>query len=432
MAGGGQTFFYDTRGNVTEIRKFNTSGTEILAERRVNAYDIGNRMSTSTVGTVTSTGYLYDKAGMRLTQGDASSTMLYVSPAYNATLNSVGSVIDTEKHVGDGVRTYATIDGTGIPARVLFSHPDHLSGGSIITNSLNQVEQFLDYTPYGSVYLDQRVGAWSEQRQFTGHEYDSGTKYNYMKARYYEPGVKRFLSVDPAFLELSFKIEDPQSMNSYAYARNSPLTYVDPNGESVGAVVPLLILAASTFAPMAGYFAENPVEAIQNVSRVAPFSGDAIDVSEAVTGRDQYTGESLSHMQRAITAGAAVSPVVPGKLARGVSDIAAKMEVVRNLGKAGEDFVSRATGLVKNTKAIEVNGRTRYPDFSGVVDGVDKLIESKNVANLSATRQIRDFADAAENKGQVFEIWVKQNTNISGPLLQMQQDGRVDIIRQFK
>ena len=174
-------------------------------------------MSTSTVGTVTSTGYLYDKAGMRLTQGDTSSTMLYVSPAYNATLNSVGSVIDTEKHVGDGIRTYATIDGTGIPARVLFSHPDHLSGGSIITNSLNQVEQFLDYTPYGSVYLDQRVGSWSEQRQYIGKDYDSASGYNYLDARYYDSFTKHFNSQDPAVKDKPEDfLRDPQQLNYYA------------------------------------------------------------------------------------------------------------------------------------------------------------------------------------------------------------------------
>ncbi len=48
-----------------------------------------------------------------------------------------------------------------------------------------------------------------------------------MQARYYDSNSGRFLNVDPAFRELSFSLEDPKSMNSYAYARNNPVKYID-------------------------------------------------------------------------------------------------------------------------------------------------------------------------------------------------------------
>ncbi len=53
-----------------------------------------------------------------------------------------------------------------------------------------------------------------------------------MDARYYNPNFGRFLSEDPAFLKLSNELTDPQSFNSYAYARNNPLKYLDPDGKS--------------------------------------------------------------------------------------------------------------------------------------------------------------------------------------------------------
>jgi len=51
-----------------------------------------------------------------------------------------------------------------------------------------------------------------------------------MLARYYGPGLGRFLSVDPGF---DVQTENPQSWNLYAYVRNSPVNGVDPDGMSI-------------------------------------------------------------------------------------------------------------------------------------------------------------------------------------------------------
>lgn len=52
-----------------------------------------------------------------------------------------------------------------------------------------------------------------------------------MEARYYNPSIGRFLSQDPVYLAAGFDLSDPQSMNSYAYARNNPIRLVDPDGQ---------------------------------------------------------------------------------------------------------------------------------------------------------------------------------------------------------
>lgn len=51
-----------------------------------------------------------------------------------------------------------------------------------------------------------------------------------MGARYYDPSIGRFLSQDLVFLVAGFDLSDPQSINSYAYARNNPIRMVDPDG----------------------------------------------------------------------------------------------------------------------------------------------------------------------------------------------------------
>jgi len=51
-----------------------------------------------------------------------------------------------------------------------------------------------------------------------------------MEARYFSGAQGRFTSVDPD-LNLGLHIADPQGWNGYAYARNNPLKYVDPDGQ---------------------------------------------------------------------------------------------------------------------------------------------------------------------------------------------------------
>ncbi len=45
--------------------------------------------------------------------------------------------------------------------------------------------------------------------------------------------IGRFLSEDPMFWAPESLLQDPQQLNSYSYARNNPITYIDPDGRSV-------------------------------------------------------------------------------------------------------------------------------------------------------------------------------------------------------
>jgi hypothetical protein len=48
-----------------------------------------------------------------------------------------------------------------------------------------------------------------------------------LKARYYSPDLSRFLTKDS--IDYS-ELEDPQSLNLYGYAKNNPITNIDPSG----------------------------------------------------------------------------------------------------------------------------------------------------------------------------------------------------------
>ncbi|WP_459873874.1 RHS repeat-associated core domain-containing protein, partial [Endothiovibrio diazotrophicus] len=75
------------------------------------------------------------------------------------------------------------------------------------------------YSPFGeSVHTGADAG---NSLGYTGRE-DDGTGLYYYRARYYDPGLKRFISSDPIGLL--------GGVNSYAYVSNDPLNFYDPYG----------------------------------------------------------------------------------------------------------------------------------------------------------------------------------------------------------
>jgi len=69
-------------------------------------------------------------------------------------------------------------------------------------------------------------------RRRIGKERDSETGLDYFGARYYGSSIGGFTTVDPR-MTIDKNVVDPQRWNRYAYARNNPLKYVDPDGRDV-------------------------------------------------------------------------------------------------------------------------------------------------------------------------------------------------------
>ncbi len=216
---GAVNYTYDNNGNMlTE-----TSGLS-------NSWDYNNRLTQAIKGGVTST-YTYDHSGQRVKLSNGTTTTYYPSGFYNTDGTTIIKHITTPS--GESV---ATVKGTGAAASVFAVHADHLTGSNVVTNGGGTLEELMDYFPYGNVRLDQKAGSFNEQRKYAGSELDADSGLNYMQARYYNSSIGRFVSQDPAFWRLSgdrlaAMLVDPQMQNSYAYARNNPLVYLDPDGE---------------------------------------------------------------------------------------------------------------------------------------------------------------------------------------------------------
>ena len=73
----------------------------------------------------------------------------------------------------------------------------------------------------------------------------------YMRARYYNPDIKRFINLDV----LLGSIDEGQSLNRYAYVNGNPISYVDPFGTCVeSGEAGHMAFDAAGFLPVAGLY----------------------------------------------------------------------------------------------------------------------------------------------------------------------------------
>ena len=72
------------------------------------------------------------------------------------------------------------------------------------------------------------------RRQLDLTDFDRETNLHYNGARYYDPAAGRYPTPDP----LGLRGDD---LSLYLYAKNNPLSHIDPRGESTGWVILVLI-----------------------------------------------------------------------------------------------------------------------------------------------------------------------------------------------
>jgi RHS repeat-associated protein len=107
-----------------------------------------------------------------------------------------------------------------------YLHPDHLGSPQAGPNEAGAVSFREHYTPFGETLTN--PAANDNQSGFTGHIKDKDTGLNYMQARYYDPNIGRFLSVDPVTFTASGG--NPGYFNRYSYTQNNPINATDPTG----------------------------------------------------------------------------------------------------------------------------------------------------------------------------------------------------------
>lgn len=152
-----------------------------------------------------------------------------ISPYKDYSVSPQGAV----KHIFLGNQVIATINDTGQEATIYYIYPDHLNSSSLVLDKNANLDELIDYYPFGSMRFDQHLTEHDEKRKFLAQIYNKATGLNYLNARYYNAVLGRFISQDPLFWQMNEDIlTDPQQQNCYSYSRNNPIVYSDSFGLS--------------------------------------------------------------------------------------------------------------------------------------------------------------------------------------------------------
>ncbi|MEK4297432.1 RHS repeat domain-containing protein [Paenibacillus sp. FSL R5-0914] len=265
------TYLYDNNGNITTVTETLMDGT---VETTIYAYDKLNRIYNITRpnggGTTT---YAYDLQGNRQIVSDTSSiSSEYTDTSYTydlkntltgvtknnttTTINYLPSGLRYQKTSGT-LKTQYNYNGNGEVISETKSNgqrANYVRGDRLLVkkdvitttttkdyyylyNGHGDVVQILDTN--GNVINSYSYDAWgnitnqtegiANSFKYAGEIYDEETGLYYLRARYYDPSIGRFLNEDT----YEGQINNPLSQNLYTYVLNNPLIYSDPSGHKV-------------------------------------------------------------------------------------------------------------------------------------------------------------------------------------------------------
>jgi RHS repeat-associated protein len=166
--------------------------------------------------------YTVDKSGMRVKKQIGGSSTVYIFAGSNVLAeydNGAAPSSPSREYIYSGSGLLAKIEG-GVTN---YYHNDHLSA-RVLTDSAGNVLGQRGHFPFGETWYEN--GTTTTKWKFTSYERDSESTNDYARMRSFVNRFGRFSSPDP----INGGLNDPQSLNRYAYVRNDPCNRVDPLG----------------------------------------------------------------------------------------------------------------------------------------------------------------------------------------------------------
>jgi RHS repeat-associated protein len=253
-------FQYDMLGNPTVYRGIDMQWDRVRNLASIDngevrfEYDASNlriRKKTSTVHSK----YYYSGEQLIAEKRSAKSSDLHVgdhlTPGYAYTQDKMITYL----YGVDGITGFM-VEQAGADAKV-YSYRKNIMGDVLgIYDENGRVATYI-YDAWGNHvvanHTADNIGDFNAIR-YRGYYYDSETGFYYLKSRYYDPQLGRFISMD------SVDAVEPNTINGlnlYAYCGNSPVMHVDPNGNSFWGwlkknVVKVVLTVASVALVVAG------------------------------------------------------------------------------------------------------------------------------------------------------------------------------------
>ena len=214
---GGIAYTYDANGS----RLTSTDG-------KAFTYDDESRLRGVTGNGIQLETNIYGVAFDRRIKETGTKKTLYFFSEYEEEYTNNVLIRSIKRYSAAGISIAQRTSDTGLS----YLLSDHL-GSVVATIDASSNIARKGYQPYGTdAYV---TGAISTRYQFTDQENDLGTGLYNFNARYYDPELGIFTSVDPAIMR-NIGLSIREIANPYTYCGDNPINFIDPSG--LGALPP--------------------------------------------------------------------------------------------------------------------------------------------------------------------------------------------------
>ncbi|TMR03451.1 sugar-binding protein [Actinomadura soli] len=205
------TFTYDEVGN--------TTGRALGTARQTLDWNSEGDLATVTQNGAT-TQFINGPGGDRLIRKDPGGATLYL-PGMELRAEPGATTPTATRYYTHGGETVALRTTTG---GLTFLTGDHQGTAQVAVAAADLKSTVRRFTPFGTERGTPDDATWPDDKGFVGGIKDP-TGLTHLGARDYDPETGRFTSVDPVM-----DPADPQQLNGYTYANNTPVVSSDPDG----------------------------------------------------------------------------------------------------------------------------------------------------------------------------------------------------------
>ena len=269
----------------------------------------------------------------------------------------------------------------------IYYHNDHLGNPVAATSATGELMWQEEFTPYGTRQIKQDGGL--NHIWYTGKELDADTGLVYFGARWYDPSIGQFLSVDPVGVIPGNRF----SYNRYAYANNNPQKYIDPDGN----------------------YADLAIEAVSISFGVMSLRNNISD--------GNYGAAAVDGAGVAIDGILAVIPGIPGGTGLWIKAVRESAEVATK----GPTTISEK---VRDIEARVRRGETSFPldtkkTLDSVADGMaDNIRRQLNKGNIDRAKDVTGKMKGAIDRLDRFDaLTSKARNGLKSGLDKVLQDG---------
>ncbi|KPV61171.1 hypothetical protein QJ48_01470 [Paenibacillus sp. A3] len=218
----GEQYTYDSRGNRQTMQSSNSSNLSGASYR----YDERNRLVQVTTDDGKNVAYRYNGDGLLYERTENGQTVRYYYDGANiiaeGTVTNGSAALKARYIRGNGLAARADASG----AKTYYLHNGHGDVVGLTDGSGNILNQYT-YDIWGNpLTVTEQV---PQPFRYSGEFWDNSAHFQYLRARWYDPSVGRFMSQDT----YEGDIANPLSLNLYTYAHNNPIRFTDPSGHWV-------------------------------------------------------------------------------------------------------------------------------------------------------------------------------------------------------